>query len=60
MRGAAWVHLGLALEHVEPRGEQPAFLERDGQRLLVDDRAARRVDKDGRRLQKVQPPVGGG
>ena len=34
------MHLGLALEDVDPRGEDRPVLERVGQRLLVDHRAA--------------------
>ena len=37
------MHLGFALVDVDPRGEDRAVLERDGQRLLVDHRAAGRV-----------------
>ena len=37
------VHLGLTLVDVETRGEEAPFLERDRQRLLVDDEPARGV-----------------
>ena len=39
------VHLGLALEHVEPGREQPAVVQRVGERLLVDDRTRGRCSR---------------
>ena len=49
------VHLGLALVDVDAGGEDRAVLERDGQRLLVDDRTARRVHQHRRRLHEREP-----
>jgi hypothetical protein len=51
----ARVHLGLALEHVEAGGEDHLFLECGCQRLLVDNRAARRVHENGVGLHEAQP-----
>ena len=49
------VHLGLALEHVEPGREQPAGVQRVGERLLVDHRAARGVHEHRGRLHEREP-----
>ena len=49
------VDLGLALEHVEAGREQPAGVQRVGQRGLVDDRAARRVHEHRGRLHEREP-----
>ena len=45
-REQARVHVGLVLVDVDAGSEDRAVLERDGQRLLVDDRTARRVHQD--------------
>ena len=49
-REQARVHLGLALVDVDPGAEDRAVLERDGERLLVDDRARARCSP--------APPIG--
>ena len=51
------MHLGLALVHVEPRGEDPAVFEGRGERLLVDDRSACGVHDDRVRTEQAKPAV---
>ena len=49
------VHFGLALEHVEAGGEQPAVVQRVGERVFVDHRAARGVHEHRGRLHQREP-----
>ena len=57
VRGAlqqARVHGGLAVEHIEPGAVDRSRLQGIDQGVLVDDRAAGRVDDDGGRLHEGQ------
>src|SRR5215472_6629475 len=53
-REQVWMNVGLALEYVEPSGEDLALHKRLGQGRLVNDRTARRIHQHGRGLHQGQ------
>ena len=53
---AAWIHIGLAFEHIEAAPAIEPLSQRLGKRSLVDDRPAGRIDEERGRLHLTQRP----